>query len=373
MIKVCFVVNALLFGGVEKVIENYLKGFDKNTFSFTIIAQEGSSIENIAYFESMGFKVELVTHKRKNWIKNAKQIKELLKAGNYDIVHSHMSFTNFYVLRIAKKLGIKTRINHYHNVFQFAGLKSFFVRVCNKLCDRYATCNIFCSREVKKYFGKSTKESFILYNAIDIDRFEYSEENRAEVRKKFEIGDNTTVVGHVGRFVEQKNHSFLLELFHEYHKRNSNSKLMLCGEGPMMNSIQEKADALNILSDVIFVGSTTEISKFYQAMDVFVFPSLYEGLGLTFLEAQISGLFCIGSDILADEAIVSDSVKRLSLKEPIGSWVKEFPLSNKNSHNGKFNDRIDMYNLDKCRSKLLDYYKKEVTGTVHGTSNINKK
>ena len=361
MIKVCLVVNALLFGGVEQVIDNYLSGFSDKDFSFTIIAQEGSSVDNISYFKSKGFNVELVTHKRKNWLKNAKEIKKILKNGNFDIVHSHMSFTNFYVLKIAKKLGIKIRINHYHNVFNFKGAKALFVSLCNKFCDKYATCNIYCSNEVKKYFGKTKKESFILHNAIDIHKFEYNEIIRNEIRKEYTINDDTIVVGHVGRFAEQKNHDFLVDIFNAYHQINKDSILLLCGDGPKIEIIKKKVEMFNLSSDVIFVGATQVPYHYYQAMDCFVFPSLFEGLGMTFLEAQISGLKCIGSDIIPDECIVSDRTIRLSLNDFLSCWVSEIPLSNNNSHSCVFNSQVDTYDLDKCKNILFDYYKDTVS------------
>ena len=359
MIRVCLVVNSLLFGGVEKVIENYLKGFNTKEFEFSIISQDDASKECIEYFKSLGFQVFIVTHKRKNFIKNFTEIKKIIKNENYDIIHSHMSKTNFYVLKIAKQYGVKTRINHYHNVFEGNFIKIQVTKCLNRLCDKYATDNIFCSEAVEKLLGKYKKPGFVLYNAIEIDKFIFNIFLRKKIREIYGIKDDEVVIGHVGRFAVQKNHLFLLDVFYEFHKKNPTSKLLLVGEGPLEDKIKDKVAKLRLTSSVIFVGSTTQPHEFYQAMDYFIFPSLFEGLGLTFLEAQISGLSCLGSDILPDETIVSKNVIRLSLNAGPKEWAKKIFIPNISRDNA-CDSRVDRYDLKKCKNILFDFYRKKI-------------
>lgn len=359
MINVCLVVNSLLFGGVEKVIENYLSDFDSTQFEFSIITQDNASRGCIKHFESLGFKVLFVTHKRKNFIKNKREIKQILRNNNYDIVHSHMSRTNFYVLKIAKECGTKVRINHYHNVFEGNLAVITLIKAMNRLCDNYATDNIFCSDAVKNFFGNYKKPGFVLHNAIDLNKFKFNEQSRKMIRDQYKLDDSTFVMGHVGRFVDQKNHLFLVDVFNEFHINHSNSVLMLVGEGPLENEIKNKIEKLNIVSSVIFVGSTSQAYLFYQAMDFYVFPSLWEGLGLTFLEAQISGLPCIGSDILTDESVVSKKTKRLPLNAGRKEWAKNIVEDNSSRYDA-YDSRIDKYDLDKCKNTLFEFYKKKL-------------
>lgn len=355
MIKVCIVINALAFGGVEKIIENYLFGFDQKKFEITIVAQQGSNREHISFFESLGFKVLIVTHKRKNWFKNAKEINEIIKKGKFDIVHSNMSFTNFYVLRLAKKNNVQVRINHYHNVFEGGWLKLRIIRFFNKESDKYATINFFCSNAVKNFFGNCTRECLVLRNAIDIKRFMYNENDRKAIRSRYGIDDSAFVLGHVGRFVQQKNQKFLIDVFHEFQKNVQNSKLLIVGDGPLINQLRRQIDDYGLNDKVIFAGSFTDASCFYQAMDSFCFPSLFEGLGLTFIEAQISGLNCLGSDILADEAIITNNAKTISLSLPAKEWAKSIYYSN-NRTVDLSEKKIQEYNLDCCKGKLLELY-----------------
>lgn len=359
MIKVCLVVNSLLFGGVEKVIENYLKEFNPNEFEFTIVTQDNASKECIKYFESLGFKVLVVVHKKKNFIRNTYEINRIIKNSNFDIVHSHMSRTNFYVLKIAKQCGVRVRINHYHNVFEGNPVKILVIKYLNKLCDKYATDNIFCSEAVKAFFGKCNKPGFVLHNAIDLKKFKYDKQSRKNVREIYGITDEEVVLGHIGRFTDQKNHSFLIDVFYEFYKNNPKSKLLLVGEGPLEDTIRRKVEKLSLASSVIFVGSTTEANKFYQAMDYFIFPSLWEGLSLTFLEAQISGLPCIGSDILPDEGVVSSNVIRLSLSDGPSEWSKRITMPDIDREN-IYDNRMDKYNLEKRKNKLFDFYKRRI-------------
>lgn len=364
MYKICLVVNGLSFGGVEQVLYNYLKNYDRAQFKFDIIAQREISIQSdIDRFKNLGFNIQLVTHKRKNPIKNYFQIKKIIKYGSYDVVHSNMSNMNFYVLKLAKKYGVKVRVNHYHNIFNCGKIKQVLIKKCNKLCDKYATHNIFCSNAVAEYFGKANKNAFILTNAIELDKFKFNIHIRNLIRKQNSIEDDEYVVGNIGRFAEQKNQLFLIDIFTEYHKINPKSKLLLCGEGEMIELIKRKCLALGILNSVIFAGVSSSVEEYYNAMDCFVFPSKFEGLGMTFLEAQINGLNCVVSDVVPKEAIISDTSIVLSIynDSPL-VWAGKITLDNCNSHNCKFDERVGKYDINICGQTLIDFYTTTILG-----------
>ena len=357
MKRVCLVVNGLSYGGVEQILYNYLQDYDKSKYYFDIIAQREISIEKDIYrFSEIGFNILFVTHKRKSIVKNYFEIRKILKNGNYDIIHANMSYMNFYVLRFANKYGIKTRINHYHNVFNGSSLKKMIYFICNRLCNKYSTYNLFCSYKVADYFGKTSKESSILPNAIDIKRFEFDEFIREETRNRIGITKDIFVIGHIGRFTNQKNHSFIIDVFDKYHKKNSKSKLLLCGDGELLEMSKKKCEDLELQDSVIFLEPTSKPEIYYNAMDYFLFPSVFEGLGITMVEAQINGLSCTCSEVIPEEAILSNRVSIISLKESSISWANTITQK---KYDRKIKINCSRYDIDRYKQCLYSIYEQK--------------
>ena len=177
---------------------------------------------------------------------------------------------------------------------------------------KYATDYFACSELAGRWlFGDKTFEQgkvTIINNAIDLDKFKYDEKVRKEKRKELNINDDTLVVGHIGRFVAQKNHTFLIDIFSELHKKEKNSILLLIGQGPLIGEIKQKVETLGISDSVKFLGQRDDVNELYNAMDLFLFPSLYEGLGMVLIEAQANGLPCIASTEVPKNARVSKKI-----------------------------------------------------------------
>ena len=150
-------------------------------------------------------------------------------------------------------------------------------------------------------------------NGVDLRRFAFCEEKRQQMRQDLGIAEDTFVLGHIGRFTVPKNHQFLVELFAEYHKENPNSRLLLVGDGELFGTVQQQCTQLGIRDAVIMVGSKTNTEDYYQTMDVFVFPSLWEGLPVSVVEAQANGLHCLLSDVITHDVDLTDQVKYLAL------------------------------------------------------------
>lgn len=357
MLKICLIVNEIKYGGVEKIIENYCADFNCKEYDFTIITPNTSSKKHMQYFRECGFKIEQIPHKKENLIGNICCLYRIIKKGDFDIIHSHMSYMNFYVLFIAKILGVRVRINHYHNVFNVNGLKKQFIVFCNKLCDYYSTLNIFCSDAVKEYFGKTRHKSVVLYNIVKLDEFQFNEKYREIIREKYNISKSDIVIGNIGRFTKQKNQIFILEIFLKMKENNKHLKLMLCGDGEDRKIIERFILENELLDKVILTGNTSEAHKMYSAMDIFLFPSIFEGLGLTFLEAQLNGLPCVGSDVLPKEVIVSKNVKLLNLQENKIVWCNTIGDLMKNRENDIVASRINRYSYDEHHFDMLNIYK----------------
>lgn len=359
MIKVCMVVNALNYGGVEKVIENYCFGFDRTEFEFTIITQQSSSSEkHIEYFKEHGFSVIGVTHKKKNLLRNVIEIYKIIKKGNFDVIHCHMSYANCYVLFLGKILKVRNRFNHYHNAFVCQGAKKHLMSICNRICDNYSTMNIFCGEGVKEYFGKTRRESIILNNLIDVNKFRFRYDYRKEIRGKYHIDESAFVLGNIGRFCSQKNQLFVLNVFKKFKGSvNFRALLLLCGDGDDRKEIEDYISNNNLSDSVILTGNTSEPEKIYNAMDFFIFPSRFEGLSLTFLEAQLNGLPCLGSSVLSPEAIISTNVELLDLNLGVEKWSDVIRSKNKKRENLFFDSKVEKFSYAKHHYDLFGIYK----------------
>ena len=214
-------------------------------------------------------------------------------------------------------------------------------------------------------FGDKTYDSgqvYLLNNAINLDKFKYNEKLRKEKRKELGISDDTLVIGHIGRFVAQKNHTFLIDIFNEVHKKNPNSLLLLVGQGPLKEEIENKVKELKLNDSVRFLGQRNDANELYQAFDVFCLPSLYEGLPVVGVEAQASGLLCILSDAMTKETKVIESTKFNSLKNNSLNWADLILNSMKNYKRNdtsgemtenKFNIEVEEKYLEKYYSNLF--------------------
>lgn len=201
----------------------------------------------------------------------------------------------------------------------------------------------------------------ILYNAIDINEYKYSPVIANKLRQEFHL-ENCIVVGHVGRFNPQKNHSFLIDIFSECVQRNSNTKLLLVGDGEGRQKIQDKVRDLGIQDKVIFTGIRSDVNELLQAMDVFVFPSLYEGLPVTMVEAQASGVPCIISDHVSKECIVTRGlVTSKRLDESPEQWAKHILQQSRRSRENHIEEiRTAGYDISTAAKQLESFYLRSV-------------
>lgn len=325
-IRVAQIIGKWLGGGVESVVMNYYRNIDRSKIQFDFICDEDSTNIPYAEIESLGGKVILIPPYQKV-IKYHKELKRVLKEGNYKIVHSHINTLSVFSLFAAKCAGVPVRIAHSHSTTNKKEKnKNLMKQLLRPFSKVFATDYMCCSELAGRWlFGDKEydKENvYLLNNAIDLDKFKYDEVVRRKKRKELNIDDDTLVIGHVGRFVEQKNHRFLIDIFNEVHKQNEKSILLLVGQGPLMEKIKEKVKSLGIEDSVKFLGQRNDISELYQAFDVFCLPSLYEGLPVVGVEAQATGLLCLFSDDMTKEIKVLESTSFLSLEQSAKEWAE---------------------------------------------------
>lgn len=360
-IKVCHVLCGLCAGGVESVVYNYCSHMNQSKYEWHLLYQHEPSQKNVDEFEKLGFKLRRIPKKAKHPIKNYKATYKYLKDNEIEIVHCHMTLMNFIPLMAAKKLGIKVRICHSHNsdarnknIF-----KKVFEMICKKLSISYATELVACGEDAGKYMYGNRK-FLILNNALDLKKFQYNIAMREKIRKQYHIDEEKIIIGHIGRFTEQKNHEFLLDVFEKVAKLNNKYILMLIGDGERRDFIEKKINELNIKDKVILTGIVNNTNEFYSAFDMFVLPSIWEGLPVVGIEAQIAGLPCLFANKI-DENVIIDKEKSRLLELQQERWISEI-----NSLADKIKERdINMHefeernlNIEREIQKLEELYAK---------------
>lgn len=242
---------------------------------------------------------------------------KILSENDYDIVHINLINIYAYIcIKLAKQNNVKSIIFHTHNPIERGNI-SFLSDILVKQCSSMATSLIACT----DYVGKSNfkkKKYEIVHNAINTEKYIYDLEYRKDFRDKYDMND-CFVIGAIGRISKQKNPFFTLKLFEELSKKYPNTKLLFVGDGELKQALQER----NHLKNVIFLESRTDVHKIYSALDLLLLPSLYEGLGIVFIEAQVSSLPVITSTNTPTDIVISDNVSRINLKAKEEIWIKE--------------------------------------------------
>lgn len=333
-------------GGIEIFLINFYRKINKKKIQFDFINMYDGKLCFEEEIIKMGGKIYKIPNEKKNPLGFEQELKSIIQKNKYEVVHVHKNSLAFIsVFKILKKMKVKKIIAHSHNTQ--SSKPNFIINVLHKLnkpfLSKYANYFCACSKEAGEWmFSKNILESnkfTIVNNAIEIDRFIFNQNVRNEIRKEFSIDDETFLVGHVGRFTPQKNHLFLIDFFYEFTKLKENCKLMLVGQGATMELVKEKVKKLKLEDKVIFVGERIDANRFYQAFDLFVFPSIYEGLGIVLIEAEVSGLPCLVSTEVPKLTKIIDDIDYISLEAPIHKWV-----DSANNILEKF-ERKNIYNL----------------------------
>lgn len=327
-IRVAQIVGKWLGGGVEAVVMNYYRNIDRSKVQFDFICDEDSS--NIPYQEiqALGGNIFLIPPYQKV-VQYNRELKKILKQQNYKIVHSHINTLSVFPLLAAKSVGVPIRIAHSHSTTNKKEKKKNLVKQFLRPFSKVLATDYFCCSELagRWLFGNSTYDQgkvYLLNNAIEESKFKYDAAIRKNKRQELGIKDeNTLVIGHIGRFVTQKNHEFLLDVFHEIQKSNENTVLLLAGQGPLENKMKEKVASLDMTHLVKFLGQREDAAALYQAFDVFVLPSLYEGLPVVGVEAQAAGLLCVLSEEMTKETKILEETVFVSLHTSPKDWANQ--------------------------------------------------
>lgn len=350
-IRVGHLLAKLNTGGIETWLKDVVCNYDKQKFQMDFILTtpgEGFYDEIIKKNESHIYIID-ISHKLKFYY----NFYNFLKKEKFDIIHSHLHFFSGITLLIAYLAGVKIRISHSHNdtsgLQNRISLKSLYFALMSKLITIFSTKKLACSIDAgKSLFGNSNFDLY--FCGVDLEKFKKISENYSDFntkfRKDFGIPNNAKIIGHVGRFEKQKNHHFILKIFKEVVKKDPDCYLVLIGDGRLIHEIKELSVSLGIDNKIIFLGMRNDVENFMKyVFNLLLFPSLYEGLGLILIEAQASGLKCIISDVIPQEATVIQScVEKISLNQDAETWsnviLKSFNTNKKLSYT-EINSVID--------------------------------
>lgn len=327
--RIIHIVGSMSNGGVETLLMNYYRNIDRSKFQFDFVVNQNSTHIRRDEIESLGGHVFVVPN-YESLLSYSSALKKIFLEGSYPIVHSHINTLSVFPLRIAKEAGIPIRIAHAHSTTAPKEIaRNAIKQILRPFCAKYATNLAACSLSAGTWmFGsKNTTNGTvkIIKNAIDLNKFAFSLTTRESLRKELNVAPNEHLIGHVGRFVTVKNHEYILQVFQSILSKQPAFKLLLIGDGELFQQIKNTAKKMGISERVIFLGSKNEVSQYYSAMDSFIFPSLYEGLGQTLIEAQANGLPCCVSSEVPSEAILCDNVSRLPIeKKDILAWSHFF-------------------------------------------------
>lgn len=314
--KKILIINTVSFGpgGIRKVIMDYYKNLDKDSYKIDIIAIDNnmSDIDKNTFLEGNS---RIYVLNRSHVVSYMTVLYKLCRQNKYDVIHVNGNSATMVIELMAAKLGgVRKRIAHCHNT---ECTHKYIHKILYPVFKNMYTHALACSEEAGNWiFGKSRFE--ILKNAIDINKYTFSEDIRTSYRKKLSIKEDTFVLGHIGFFNEQKNQEFLIDLLNDCVKNDSyveNILLILIGIGEKQQYIKDKVEQRGLLDKVLFLDIREDIDKLLQIMDLFLFPSKWEGFGLALLEAQLSGLDCIASTNVPIEVNISGNVTYIELEK----------------------------------------------------------
>lgn len=359
------------FGGQESFIMNMFRHMDHDLVQMDFLTPfDAPNTANIEEIEREGGKVYAYNHPFGKEDNKAfrQSLEDFLSKheGEYDILHIHSGSTYALMMgpKIAKKYGIPVRIVHSHSGgfenWKHRLIKSIAAPVFRKYTTDFAACSVLAG---KWKFPDDVVENKlrVFANAIDLNRFHYDPKVRKEVREEMGVDENTFVLGHVGRFSLQKNHEALLRIFADFYKIHPNARLWMVGIGERMDEMKALAKELGIEEAVVFFGLRGDVNRLYQAMDVFVLPSFFEGLPMVGIEAQATGLYVLCSDLIARELPISDHVQYLSLDDR-SLWVHALEEA---MHFERKDTRREMeqagFEVEQAAKTLQNFYLSKVT------------
>lgn len=367
--KVLFVTDILKQrSGVASVMMNYYRNIDSKEVHIDFMTWEGNEPAFESEIKQNGSQIFFMPRLGlTNYFKTKKFFSDFfqLHKGEYQIIHSHFYQMDSIIFPIAKKNGVKACISHSHNTkyseyFTKIWRNWLLSRGIKKHADYWAACSDLAGTFLFGKKFKESKKSIIINNAIDLSKYAYDVNARNQIRNEYDL-EGKFVIGNVGSLKPQKNQKFLIDVFSVLKSMEefSNSVLLIVGDGALKQELIDYTQKKGLKDDVIFMGSRNDVHKLLSAMDLFVFPSLFEGLGLTLIEAQCSGLRCIASNQVPNEAKISNLISFVPLDNSPLHWATYISqMPNVDRHDYKLT--CNEYDINYAAKRLMNFYKSVV-------------
>ncbi|MDM8247294.1 glycosyltransferase [Lacrimispora saccharolytica] len=367
MKKILEIIGSLKIGGQEKIGKEIGLHIDKKKYEIHYLVFDKEKGEYEKELNAEGIKIFHFPEPSEGYLRYLMNLKKLLKENNYSIIHAHTMFNCGWAMFMGWYMKVPCRISHSHSIkmadFHYGTIMKIYQGLMRQLIKRFGTEFIGCGKAAGQWlFGKNffEKRGKILYNGIDTRQFLFSIDTRIKMREKLNL-QNQFVIGHAGHFAQVKNQKFLIALMPEIIKEIPEARLILVGDGELKVTLQKECENLGIMDRVIMTGNVLNVADYLCAMDVFVFPSLYEGMPLSVIEVQCNGLPCVISDSVPDDVYLTDLIRPLSLKDPIEKWILEIgSAKRKNEESYGKQMRKSEFDISVMLQKLYRIYDKAV-------------
>lgn len=362
-IKVLILCASLKIGGAEKVAQSIALCAPEEEFEFHYLVFHEDSGQYEAELIQKGCRIHRLPEPSDNYFHFVRELSRLIRTHNFHVVHAHTMFNCGLVMLIAKLRGVPVRITHSHSALingrsivktVYEALMRFLILTCS---TDLVSCGIQAGNRL---FGEKAfqKRGQLILNGVDVSRFRFHEESRCRIRSERNLG-SSFVLGHVGHLSEVKNQSFLIRLMPGILQHRPDAVLLLLGDGEDRPMLEKLVKELALEQHVVFTGNVFNVEDYLSAMDVFVFPSLFEGMPLSLLEVQANGLPCVVSDSVPGDVFVTDLVHPLSLEEPDHAWIRQI-LSIRRTDPGQYCRQLtdSEFSTENGMEKIYQLYRK---------------
>lgn len=353
-VRILHIVTYMGRGGIETMLMNYYRHIDRNKIQFDFLVHRDFRADYDDEIELLGGHIYRVPPMNPMSLTYKMALRNFFRTHPYSIVHCHLNYMSGVVLAEAMHAGVPIRIAHAHTANLAPGWKQWVRRLFKHLIPMTATTLLACSSEAgRAVFG--THSFGIMPNAVDASFFSFNQSLRTDLRQNLGLSHVFTIM-HVGRFIYAKNHEFLLDVFSHLLSLIPSARLVLIGDGELFDAVEERAQKTLPPGSVVLLGTRTDIPDLLQAADIFVFPSIFEGLPVTLIEAQAAGLPCIKSDTVSDECVVTDLVTSLPIDDP-SLWAQEILKKRGVPRRSQYDAIVQSgYEITSAAKKLENFY-----------------
>ena len=341
--KILILCASLKIGGAEKVAQSIALCAPDNAYDFHYLVFHEDEGEYEAALREKGCTIHRLPEPSDNYFLFLRGLWKLIRTHRFHAVHAHTMFNCGFVMLVARVLGVPVRISHSHSaLINGKGIvKNIYEQVMRFLILTCSTHLVSCGVQAgNRLFGEKAfaRQGILILNGVEVPRFLYSESRRSAIRKELNLQD-CFILGHVGHLCDIKNQAFLLDLMPDILTHRPNAHLLLLGDGKDRDTLKNKTEQLGIAPHVTFTGNVANVEDYLSAMDVFVFPSRFEGMPLSILEVQANGLPCVLSDRVPTDVFLTDLIHPLSLEDPREVWINTI-LSLRRNNPVRYNNQL---------------------------------